>query len=263
MRGTQPQVSISRDLRISSLQSFAGTSSEDASQWLRIFERHASRQGWSEAETLEEAVSYLRGSAELWYTNELEKSSSGLMNSWTTWKDQFNQKYVKVETPMDQLNQLLRIKKTNSESVKDYICRVQDLARRVGHLATDETVLVAFKAGLEAHFLLELEEKEVKTLEQAIMVIEKKEKLDQLKNLVLAQDGDTEMNGEIQGNQITFGEKADLLMITENVEDDEEPRSYVEVEVEQEQLMEFLNFMSSPSPLMRKMDTAKILRRKG
>ena len=142
------------------MKDFSGTKSEDAAQWVRIFERHASRQEWSDAETLSEAVSYFRSDAERWYIHDLKKHEPENLTTWTILKELFNKKYIEVDSPMEQLKTLLNVKKSKNEILTEYVTRVQDLARHLGSLATPETVLVSFKSGLEARYLLEVEEKE-------------------------------------------------------------------------------------------------------
>ena len=57
-----------RNRNIPVIQPFSGDKVMDATQWLRIFERSTKRQGVPEAEMVEEAISYLIGAAEQWYT---------------------------------------------------------------------------------------------------------------------------------------------------------------------------------------------------
>ena len=265
-------MNISRDLRITNLQDFSGTKSEDAAQWVRIFERHASRQEWTDAETLSEAVSYFRSDAERWYTHELEKHGPENLTTWTALRELFTKKYIKVDTPMEQLKTLLNVKKSKDETLTEYVTRVQDLARRLGSLATPETVLVSFKNGLEARYLLEVEEKEPKTLDEAISIVEKKERLEKLKAQILVHkepevSKDDRLNnarklarennacytcyevGHTAANCPNKKAKrqADLRRIDKKGPKKSEGgpkhdmKSYVEIEVNQEELLEFLD----------------------
>ena len=177
-----------RKRNIQVTQPFSGDKVMDAAQWLRIFERNAKRQGVPEAEMAEEAISYLVGAAEQWYTDECERERIRPEATWAQWKIAFVGKYVEVETAMELLESLLQVNQEKGESVEEYGTRVKDLVRKVGREASTGVVLVVFKKGLLPSYQMELEKSEYKTLDGALSIVTKKERMTKIERKAIIEE---------------------------------------------------------------------------
>ena len=178
------------DLIIASRETFDGSKKCDGAQWLRVFERLSGRMKLTDAEMVEDAVCLLKGAAEKWYTDELDRGKVSPVASWAQWKRAFIGKYVEVETIDELMDQLLVVQQGKVESVEDYGTRVTDLARKVGSEVTPRLVLSVFKKGLQQTYQVELEKSECKTLEEALSIATKKEKNSKIEKKVISEEKD-------------------------------------------------------------------------
>ena len=84
---------------------------------------------------------------------------------------------MEVETAMKLLESLLHVHQEKGEPVDEYGTRVKDLVRKVGREASTSVVLVVFKKGLLPSYQTELEKSEYKTLDEALGIVTKKERM--------------------------------------------------------------------------------------
>jgi len=176
---TNNQPTVNENIGLT-IKPFSGEKASNASQWLRIFERHSKINGWSDARAVEVAVLYLYGPAEIWCSEQLDREKIRPDATWAQWKEAFTKRFVNVETTGEVIDQLLEVQQGKYESVEDYGTRVQDLVRKVGTGLPANVVLGVYKKGLHSNYRLELEMIECKTLAEAIEVVAKKEKFKRL-----------------------------------------------------------------------------------
>ena len=137
---------------------------------------------------VEEAISYLFGAAEQWHTDEDERERIRSDATWAQWKTAFIGKYVEVETAMELLESLLQVHQEKGESVDEYGTRVKDLVRKVGREASTGVVLVVFKKGLLPSYQKELEKSEYKTLDEALSIVTKKERMTKIERKAIIEE---------------------------------------------------------------------------
>ena len=125
---------------------FNGSAAEDAQQWLRHFNNYCSYKGYEQAKQLALFKVLMTGSAATW----LDALSNATVGTWDALKDAFLQRYLTPEFMHFKSARLIfNTKMGESESVDDYVSKMQQLARSIQ--ADEKMVRFAVLNGLRPH----------------------------------------------------------------------------------------------------------------
>ncbi|GBM08353.1 hypothetical protein AVEN_108356-1 [Araneus ventricosus] len=123
---------------------FSGDEKQDASRWLKDFERIASYNHWDDQMKLANVVFYLADTARLWFDNNEDD-----FTNWAAFQESLEKTFCRIEENRRQAERLLQTRaQLPGESSESYIQDVLSLCKRVNQSMPENEKIAHLMKGI-------------------------------------------------------------------------------------------------------------------